>query len=463
MVPAATRFARTKTALVLAAAGGVVVAAALLSQRRARPARVDDVSAAGFQLGARATSRAVLRGASDTHLAITVRAPDLATEGRPPLTLAVVLDRSGSMTGEPLDEARAAADRLIDQLGPDDRFAVVTYSSRAELLAPARAATPEARAEAKAALEGVVADGGTNISAGLALGEQALEASHLDGGLRRIVLLSDGQANAGIYDRDGLARVATDTAARGTSISAVGVGLDFDERTMTDIAVSGRGNYYFVENTAELSRMFDHELDSLGQTVAAEARLAITPAPGVELLDAYGYRTTTEGGTMFVPIADLRAGESRKVVVKVRVTAGAGAAMELARVRLTFRPRGASAPVEATTVARAEITDDAGVVTAGLRRDAVRQVEEARTAHALEQATEAYEHGDAAAAQQILEVQRQEATAAAEQTGDDELQQRIGKITTRTANGFAAAPAPMADEGRRASKDVRLDAYDLAR
>ena len=232
---------------------------------------------------------------------------------------------------------------------------------------------------------------------------------------------------------------------------------------MTDIAVSGRGNYYFVENVAELAQMFDHELGSLGQTVAAEARLAITPAPGVELVDAYGYRTTVSGGTMSVPIADLRSGERRKVVVRVRVTAGLGAQMELARVRLSFRPRGALGPIDLDTLARAEITDDAGVVTAGLRRDAVRQVEEARTARALERATEAYEHGDAAEAQQILDVQRQEASAAAERTGDHELAKKIGQVTTRTANGFAAAPAPMADDGRRASKGVRLDAYDLAR
>ena len=99
-------------------------------------------------------------------------------------------------------------------------------------------------------------------------------------GIRRIVLISDGQANHGLYDRDELAQLAGETAARGVSISTVGVGLDFDEQTMLRLAEVGRGNYYFVEDTGALAAMFDRELSGLAETVAPTCGSRWRPGPG---------------------------------------------------------------------------------------------------------------------------------------------------------------------------------------
>ncbi len=463
MVPAVTRFARTKTALVLAAAGGVVLAAALLGGRRARPDEAPVIDASGVSLTAHATSGSILRGVSDTHLAITIRAPEGRRTARPPVSVAVVLDVSGSMSGEKIEHAKAAARHMIDELGDGDRFALISFSTRAELLMPLTAATPDAKQRATTAIGGMYADGGTNISDGLTIGSGAVAVAGNDDELRRIVLISDGDPRDGLTDPEQLAALAGDIAAHGVSISTVGVGLDFKEQVMTSLSVAGHGNYYFVEDTQQLASMFDHELDSLGQTIASDAELAITPGAGVEVLDVYGYRAVASGGATLVPIADLRAGETRKVVVHVRVLADARASMELASVKLRFRPRGAHQLRQTTAVARVEITEDSGVVTADMDKGAVRQIEEARTAHALEQATDAYEQGDDGKAREILEAQRNEAAQAAKDVGDDSLRDRIDTVTTRTQAGFAAAPAPAADTGRRASKSVRLDAYDLSR
>jgi Ca-activated chloride channel family protein len=463
MVPAVTRFARTKTALVIASAAAVVAGALLLAGRAAPrgPDGPDDATSEGITLSARAMSRAILRGDSETHVAVTIRAPEAREHERPPIALAVVLDTSGSMEGEKIEHAKAAARHVIDELAPGDRFALVSFSTHAELLLPMSAATADAKQRATAAIGGLYADGGTNISEGLTVGAQAITSGE-DERVRRIVLISDGKPQQdGITDPDALVAFSGQIAAKGVSISTVGVGLDFDERIMTGIAVAARGNYYFVEDTARLAGIFDHELDSLGQTVASQASLELAPAAGVEVLEVYGYRSVTSEGRTIVPIADLRAGETRKVVVRVRVHAGATRAMELAAVTLSFVPRHAQERATATAIARAEITDSTDEVTANLDKDAVRQVEQARTANALEAATAAYEQGDDAKARVILETRAHEAQAAAAAVADPALAQQVQTITTRTQAGFAAPPA--ADTGRRAAKATRLDAYELVR
>jgi Ca-activated chloride channel family protein len=99
-------------------------------------------------------------------------------------------------------------------------------------------------------------------------------------GLRRILLISDGQANEGVSDRDELAQLATGTATRAIPISMVDVGLDVDEATMRRLAEVGRGNYYFVEDTVALSAMFMRELAGLGHIVASAVELVVTRRPG---------------------------------------------------------------------------------------------------------------------------------------------------------------------------------------
>jgi Ca-activated chloride channel family protein len=134
-----------------------------------------------------------------------------------------------------------------------------------------------------------------------------------------MVLMSDGQANEGVYDRGELAQLASDTATHGISISTVGVGLDFDEVTMQRLANVGHGSYYFVEDTANLAAMFSRELGSLSETVASQVGLVLTDGPGARIVEAYGYPMERVGSHAIIPIADLRAGETRKVVLRAQL------------------------------------------------------------------------------------------------------------------------------------------------
>jgi Ca-activated chloride channel family protein len=448
---------RRRTSAILLLAAGVAAGAALLTPRGA--ARLEDPPPASSVLGARATSSHVLRGVSDTHIAVTVRAPELTeARERPPVSVSIVIDRSGSMEGKPLADAKSAARHLVELLGPRDRVAIVTYSTGAELIVPMQMASVTGRAHALQMIDGIDSGGGTNISQGLMLGGEALAGS--GDGLRRLVLISDGQANEGLVEADALAELAATTAAARIAITSVGVGLDFDERTMSAIAIAGRGHYYFVEDTARIASLFERELDNLGMTVASDAELLVTPAPGVEVLDAVGYHPRRGGNSVIVPIADLRSGEVRKVVLRVRVaTAGAGR-MDLASVQLSWRPRDQGRIVAGTADVAVAITDDAGAVLAHRDRDVVRQVEEIQTAQAVEAAADAYERGDHGAAGMILDRRAAEASKISYELDDADLERTV-RAATGKAKDALARPAASERDRKRALKSNREEAYNL--
>ena len=450
-----------RTSLAFAAISGTLVAAALLHMRSAPTAepppigQVDATTDDGMALTARLTTAKLLVGAHAQDIAISITAPGGHVQTRPPLSLAVVIDRSGSMHGIAMENAKTAAMRVIDQLDADDAFTVVTFSSSSETVVPLSRATVAGKGAARAAIARIFDDGGTCISCGITRGVDELARSPISGGLRRMVMMSDGQANEGLWDRGELAQLAAQTAAKGVSISTVGVGLDFDEVTMANLASVGHGNYYFVEDTANLSTMFAHELGGLADTVASDARLELTTGPGVSVIEAYGYPMVRRGDETVIPIADLRAGETRKVVIRVMVAAPIGA-LDVAQVHLAWRRVADGSLRNATTTASATVVDDPAQVAASVDHNAVRAAEQAQTAHALEQATQAYEKDGYDAARKVMQQRADTLRANAAAIGDPKLIEQLTTEGDAMIQSIQAEPA-------KAKKAMRVKAYELAR
>jgi Ca-activated chloride channel family protein len=463
MVPTANH---ARTTFAIAAAGATIVAALLLSPRQ--NAAVNDCCGPTSDiLKARLVSGEIASSGQD--IAVTITMPGARVTQRPPLSLAIVIDRSGSMEGEPLANAKSAAANLVAQLDERDAFTVVTYSSSDETVVPMTRATRSAKQAARAAIDGIWDDGNTCISCGITRGSAELMATPLEGGLRRMVLISDGQANTGLYDRNDLARLATETAAPpcqrsdrsgacagavGISISTVGVGLDFDELTMTLLADVGHGHYYFVEDTATLGAMFERELGGLAETVASDVRLVITGAGG-SIEEAYGYPLMRNGDEVVVPIADLRAGETRKVVLRSTVNTAATGRITVAHFALHWRKTSDGAYDSTRTRLDTTVVRDVSRVRATLDRAAVNIVEQARSARVLEQATTVYETQGYAAAKKVIE--RNMRDVRANRSLDAPSMQAIEAASEHAIDNFAKAPPA------KAKKAARADAYQLAR
>ena len=315
MVAIASR-ARALSTVAAAAAVTLIAALALApspgTRRASCPLGGPDHADDAMRLSARWQAHA-----AGEHVVVEIVAPAAVAPARPPLSVAIVIDRSKSMSGEPIERAKAAAARLVSQLDAGDAFAVIAYSDNDATVAPMQRASAVHKAAALRAIAELAVDNGTCISCGLARGGEWLDRTPIAGGVRRMVLISDGYANLGLCDRDDLAQLAAETAARAASITAVGVGLDFDEQTMMRIAEVGRGNYYYVEDTGRLDAAFDREVAGLAETVATDVRLTVQAALGVQIEAALGHAMTAAGGEVSIPIADLAAGETRKIVLRV--------------------------------------------------------------------------------------------------------------------------------------------------
>ena len=456
----ATASSPVRTFVVLGSAAATVITALLLHPFTAANAPIASAGDDGMVVTARLTSSQILRGVADQNLAVTITAPAARVQARPALSLAVVIDRSGSMNGNAMENAKAAAARLVSKLDAGDAFSIVTYSSGDETVTPMVRATDANKSQAMAAIAMIDDDGGTCISCGLVRGANELARSPVVGGVQRIVLISDGQANEGIYDRDELAKLAADTAAKGTSISTVGVGLDFDEVTMTRLADVGRGNYYFVEDTRHLDAMFAKELGGLAETVAADVRLVLTENPGVHIEEAYGYPMTRAGDHVFVPVADLRAGESRKVVFRVRIENVPASTLDVTTVQLGWRRVSDGLARKAQTSVQVQVTDDARAVAESVDVRTVEAVEQVNTARAFEEASAVYDTQGAEAAQQIIDrrVQQIRENKALPQASMQDLEEQSFGVK----RDFAQAPSGGA-AGSKAKKASRAKAYDLVK
>lgn len=460
MVPIAHR---VRTSLALAGATGTILVALLLHAReRAVMVHPDDYADDGWRVEARLTSTKILSGTMDHDLAVTIQAPGMEHGPRPHVSLAIVIDRSGSMldndVAQPLANAKAAAVRLIDQLGSDDAFAVVTYSSYemgAQPVFPIARATSDNKAAARARIATIEADGGTCISCGITGGAHEIAQSPITDGISRMVLISDGQATEGLRDRSELSQLVAETATRGISISTVGVGLDFDEVTMAQLASVGRGNYYFVEDTRELDAMFRQELDGLGATIARQMRLVLADQPGTRIEEVYGYPHERIGDTVVIPIADMRAGESRKVVLRVSAAPKATGAMTITTVGLHWNRVSDGKTRRATTAARAEVVEDVEAVAASIDVDTVQVIEQALTARALEEASTVYDTHGSDAAIQVMEVRG--AAVRANRHLRRDIQERLERANAETLEILRTAPAT------KAKKVTRVHAYELAR
>jgi Ca-activated chloride channel family protein len=240
-------------------------------------------------LSADRTERAVVKIALDG-----VRLP--RPEARPPVNLTLVIDRSGSMSGEKIQHAKAAAIEAVRRLGPDDVFALVTFDHEIETLVPATRVGDTRAIEAR--IRSIVARGNTAIYGGLTQGAAELR-KHLEDRryTQRLVLLSDGLANNGPSTPDDFARLGASLGREGISVSTVGLGLGYNEDLMTRLARRSDGNTYFVASSRDLVAIFNSELGDVLNVVARRVVVTVEFPVGVRPLAFVGREGGDSGAT----------------------------------------------------------------------------------------------------------------------------------------------------------------------
>ncbi len=208
-------------------------------------------------------------------LRVGVQAERVANADRPAASLTFVVDTSGSMDRvDRLGLVKTSLSRLVAELSDDDTVSIVTYSDGATVVLEP---TPAQRSERiLAAIDDLEPTGSTNLEAGLAEGYDLAGSSFLDGGINRVVLASDGIANVGLTDPDGLSRMIRDDADRGIQLVTIGVGMGgFNDEVMEQLADRGDGFYAYVDDVGEADRLFGDELVSTLLTVALDGKIQV--------------------------------------------------------------------------------------------------------------------------------------------------------------------------------------------
>lgn len=387
-------------------------------------------------------------------------AKDSRSTTNAPLNLSIVLDRSRSMEGQRMRNALDAARGMIRRLRPGDTVSVVAYNTQVDVLVPATEIDDAARERVLFSLRDLEARGHTCISCGIETGLRVMGSPQ--GSVARMLLLSDGEANAGVRDPDGFREIAEAAHASDVSISSIGVDVDFNERIMFAIAQASNGNHYFVEDPASLTDIFDEEVADLLSSVANDTKVAIDLAPGVAMLEVYDRQFRRDGNRIIVPFGSFAASDHKTLLMRVRLPRNGDAGEHpIASVHVTYDDltTGESAATDGELVAT--LTSDPSAVS---ELDAIveERVTRVETKATLAAANEQFARGDLQAAQETIRekrsrIRRRQAAAKKKAPGlqrlDDDFERQLDSLQ-KAEQGFssAAQAAPAEPSSSREGK-----------
>ena len=442
--------------LVLPGGGGAGVLTAVPGGEPPVPAGFDGA----LELVAELDQGAVIAGAGeDRFLVVEVRAPELDGDLRRPVDLAVVMDTSGSMAGRgKIEDARMAAQELVDQLGPQDSFALVSFSDTGRVVVESGPVDDPARL--KRLVASINPGGGTHLSSGLELGLAQLDRPDREG-VRRVVLLSDGMANIGTTDTAALARIAGEKVGQGITVSALGLGLDYNEDLLTAMSDAGGGQYHFVDRPGQLAAMFSQELQQMARVAGREVAVDVSLPPGVVLQEVYGWSASPTSDGYRVFLGDVHGGEVRKVVARVRVDAAEAGTMPVAEVDLRYTDADTDKDAQEQVAVAAVVTRDEAVVRASVNKPTAVAAARAWAGDALDKSARAYASGDVAGNQAQLEDARRELRNLGTRYDAPELEFDAADLEQQQA-AFGAA-APSSDEGLYQVKKTKEAARGYSR
>ncbi len=278
-------------------------------------------------------------GDGTVALSLTLHADDMlasAQDKEQHIDMVIVLDQSGSMRGQKIEYARQAILNLLSSLSAEDRLAIIGYADSVWQYSDLINVTATNREKLQSIISTISSGGHTNLGAGLQRGINTLLATHKNGNLGKVILISDGLANRGITHPDALANIASIAVEEEFAIGTVGVGNDFNEQLLTAIADRGTGNYYYLADPQSFVEVFYEEFQH-AKTVAAHAIKIRIPLPdGVSLVEASGYPITITNNYAIIHPGDLLSGQTRKLFLTLKIPTHSEGTYELSGINVQY-------------------------------------------------------------------------------------------------------------------------------
>jgi Ca-activated chloride channel homolog len=223
----------------------------------------------------------------DFHILVRLQSEPQAGFKRTPLNLAIVIDRSGSMQGPKLREAKRCVVDLIQRMHLEDQVGLVQYDDQVDTVLPL---TPVDQVSGiiDSLVQGITANGGTDLHAGWLRGGEMLAPKAGNQSTCHTILLSDGQTNRGLTNTTRICEQVSALAGAGVTTTTVGLGANFNEELMTAIAQAGHGSAHYGERAIDLAETFEAEIGLLSQLQWRNVEMSISgDSTQIELINTY--------------------------------------------------------------------------------------------------------------------------------------------------------------------------------
>ncbi|OGW27073.1 MAG: hypothetical protein A2X56_01395 [Nitrospirae bacterium GWC2_57_13] len=259
--------------------------------------------------------------------------------GTMPANFGLVLDRSGSMDGEKMDNLKEAVGYVADHLSDNDLVSVTIFDDQVETVIPSQAA--KNRSDIKGKVAKVIPRGGTQISDGLRAGLAEVKKGHSAGRVNRVLLLTDGQT---WDDEDACLRLAEEAGKQNVAITTIGIGDEWNEKLLLQIAEKSQGNSHWIQNPIAILDAFRQEVEGMQAVAAVNLKLTARLSPGVKPVKVYSTvpmisdisAKAVNGQGVTAGLGSLDGKQGQKVLIEMRVPAHAAGTFRLGQVEITY-------------------------------------------------------------------------------------------------------------------------------
>ncbi len=323
---------------------------------------------------------------------------------RSPVNMALVIDRSGSMSGERLAQAKEGAIAAINRLTSSDYASVVIFDDSIDTIVSARRVTDKEAIISR--IRDIRAGGSTAIFGGVSQGAAEVRKNSERGFINRIVLLSDGQANVGPQSPADLGRLGVSLMKEKISVTTIGVGLGYNEDLMTRLAGKSDGNSYFVENNNDLPRIFTSELGNVLSVVAKSVKVVVRFSSGATPVEIVGREGTIDGNCVSLDFNQIYSAQEKYVLIRTECAPGkSGETRDLAKVDVHFHDVAANTSKKVAALGSIRFSEDALAVRESVKKEVVREAALNDNATMVAKAIVLADQGKKEEAAQILERQ----------------------------------------------------------
>lgn len=326
---------------------------------------------------------AVATRGSREHLLVGLTASGAMGGARMPLNLCLIIDRSGSMEGEPLEYVKRACGYVVDLLEPNDVLSVVAFEERVDIIMPARRVVNKSLI--KEHINRLDVGNTTNIYDGIAAGASQVASVGASGYVNRALLFTDGDPTAGIKDFNSIVGQAAEQKSRGITITALGFGPDYNEELLAGIAKRSGGNYYYITRPDLIPEVFRKELETLMTVVARNLHLKLNLSRWVQVRQVYGRLPTFGNRTAEVTLPDIERGSAESALCEIELGGRPAGIYRIAKAELTYDDSitgGREKLVEDVVI---EFTADENLVAENVSQQVQREIEVSMASRNLEQ------------------------------------------------------------------------------